>query len=502
MLDRNPILSGCYPDPSICRAGDEYFLATSSFALHPGIPIHRSTDLVHWELVGHALVGDSWIDIDNLDHSDAVWAPTLREHGGIFYIVFAMARDRTGAETYVCTAQDPRGPWTSQVVAEADGIDPSLFFDDDGRCWFTAARDTEASDSTGPAEIYLREFDTDTLTLVGPTTVLWHGALAGQWCEAPHIYKRDGIYTLIGAEGGTEGNHAVTAARAADIRGPYRTDPRSPLLTHRHLGPDVAVQNVGHADIVDTPDGASWAVVLGVRPVDGHHVLGRETFLTPVEWSAAGPVFAPGVGTVGLQPAAEAEEDRSLIDTEWVSIRGPIGATLIDDAVMLDAGEGPGAATGRPAFLAQRQVTHAFEFSASLDTAELSDGRPGVIAFQNRRHFAQLTLERDDNGFVAVASAMTDGEVHELGRRRVSGEVRLTLRGTRTAYAFGIDGPFGFEPIAQVPHAALSTETAGGFVGVLVGLSHTGSPYTPPVTFRHVAHRRAGTSEIATLLHI
>lgn len=502
MLDTHPILAGCYPDPSICRVGDEYFVATSTFALHPGIPIHRSTDLLHWELVGHALVDDSWIDIDDLDHSDGVWAPTLRQHDGTFYVVFAMARGRTGAETYVCTAQDPRGPWTSRVVAEADGIDPSLFFDDDGRCWFTAARDTEHPEATGPAEIYLREFDTDTLTLVGPTTILWHGAIAGQWCEAPHIYKHDGVYTLIGAEGGTERNHAVTAARAPGIRGPYRTDPRSPLLTHRHLRSDVEVQNVGHADIVDTADGAAWAVFLAVRPVDGHHVLGRETFLTPVEWSPAGPVFAPGTGTVGTVPAADAEDEDSLIDTEWVSIRGPIGAILDVDTVTLDAGQGPEAATGRPAFLAQRQVAHAFEFAASLDTASLSTTSPGVVAFQNCRHFAQLVVERDDSGFVAVASAAADGVVRELGRRQVSGEVRLTIRGARNSYALGIDGPFGFEPIAVLPHIALSTETAGGFTGVLVGVTHAGSQDAAPVTFRRVEHRRAPTQEPAALLRV
>ncbi|MFD0476003.1 family 43 glycosylhydrolase [Nonomuraea thailandensis] len=180
-----------------------------------------------------------------------MWAPTIRHHDGTFYVVSTLAVDRRGSLTFVVTATDPAGPWSDPVPLEAEGIDPSLFFDDDGRCWFTACRDAEGDG--GPGELWMRELDLDRLRLAGPTHVLWHGAVRGAWVEAPHLYKHDGVYHLIAAEGGTERNHSVTAARSGAVTGPYVTDPRSPLLTHRHRGPDEPVHNVGHVDLVDTP---------------------------------------------------------------------------------------------------------------------------------------------------------------------------------------------------------------------------------------------------------
>lgn len=487
MLSRNPILPGCYPDPSICRAGDDYFLVTSTFALYPGIPVHRSTDLVDWELIGHVLVDESWIDLDDLDPSDGVWAPTVRHHDGVFYVVFAMARGRTGAETYLCTATDPRGPWSTRIVDGADGIDPSLFFDDDGRCWFTAARDAPDPAATGPAEIWLRELDLQTLRLIGPESVLWHGAIRGQWTEAPHLYKRDGVYTLVCAEGGTERNHAVTAAQATHVRGPYRTDPRSPLLTHRHLGPGVEVHNVGHADIVDAPDGSSWAVVLGVRPVDGHHVLGRETFLTPVSWSAEGPVFAPGDGMIRVagHDGAGGVEAR----TEWLSLRGPIEAEVHGDRVVLKPGGSPSSRRGRPALLAQRQLAHDFAFEATVRADAVVSSEPGVVAFQNPLHWAGVRLRSGPRGVVAVAALTSGGVETVLAEREVSGEVGLWVRGSRTAYVLGVVEDGIRSPLASIPHSALSTESAGGFVGVLVGVGNAGDPTGEPTVFQAVEHR-------------
>ncbi len=285
---QNPVVTGMNPDPSLCAVGDEFFLVTSSFAYWPGIPVHRSRDLVHWEQIGHVLDRPEQIDLSGIDTSDGIWAPTIRHHDGIFYVVSTVARDRRGGVNFVTTALDAAGPWMQPVVLDAEGIDPSLFFDDDGRCWFTACRDAEDPFLRGPAELYIQELDLETLQLTGPLHVLWNGAVAGAWAEAPHIYKRDGVYYLIAAEGGTERNHSVTAARSATVTGPYRTDPRSPLLTHRHLGPEAVFQNVGHADIVETPAGETWALVLATRPLDGAHTLGREVFLVP----ANGPTTA------------------------------------------------------------------------------------------------------------------------------------------------------------------------------------------------------------------
>jgi xylan 1,4-beta-xylosidase len=326
-----PVLAGCHPDPSVCRVGSEYFLVTSTFTYHPGIPVHRSTDLKAWELIGHVLTADDR-GLVGLDSSDGVWAPTIRHHGGVFYVIWAEAERRKSSRTLVSTAVDPSGPWTVPVELDADGIDPSLFFDDDGRCWFTAARDTEQPQATGPAEIWMREFDFRVLELVGPSHVLWHGAMHGQWVEAPHIYKHAGRYHLIAAEGGTERNHAVTAAQADAVTGPYRTDPRSPLLTHRHLGPDAAVQSVGHVDIVDTPSGGAAGLVLGIRPLGGFHSLGREVFLVSASWEPEGLVLAPGLGHLEPHPAGALTSS-----PEWLSLRGPVAWTRTAGGIALGA---------------------------------------------------------------------------------------------------------------------------------------------------------------------
>lgn len=263
-----PVLAGFHPDPSMCCVDGVYYLLTSSFGYHPGLPVHRSTDLLTWELIGHVLVGESWLDLRGLGASWGVWAPTIRHHAGTFFVVVTVAGPTPVAGNYLTTASDPAGPWSPPRRLAAEGIDPDLFVDRDGRAWVCGARDAAEPDrpGLGPGEIWLRELDLDTLELVGPTHVLWHGAMTSTWVEGPHLYERDGRYLLVGAEGGTERNHAVTCAVADAVTGPFRTDPRSPLLTHRHLGESHPVQNVGHADLVTTPDGGLVAVVLGVRP--------------------------------------------------------------------------------------------------------------------------------------------------------------------------------------------------------------------------------------------
>ncbi|MEU8144305.1 glycoside hydrolase family 43 protein [Nonomuraea sp. NPDC048901] len=512
---RNPVLPGCYPDPSICRAGEDFYLVTSSFAYFPGIPLFHSRDLVSWRQLTHVLDRPSPLSLEGLDVSDGIWAPTIRHHDGTFYVVSTMARNRQGSVTFVVTADDPAGPWSDPVPLEAEGIDPSLFFDDDGRCWFTACRDARQPTGGGPGELWMRELDLDRLKLVGPTHVLWHGAVRGAWVEAPHLYKRDGVYYLIAAEGGTESNHSVTAARSSAITGPYVTDPRSPLLTHRHRGSAEPVQNVGHVDLVDTPDGETWAVALGVRPIEGTHTLGREVFLVPVAWGAHGPVFAPEAGgvrlserlpsiaTAGLGDGASAGSgdgasaglgdcaavvagrvrfDAPVLGLEWNSLRGPV-----DDRVRPSAdGGGLGlvlaaeslASTGVPTFLGRRQQHVRFDarthisFSAAHPAEEA-----GLAVFQNQDHHATLALTVDDGGrsqvVLTVRQAGTSTRLASLPV--ATGDVVLAVEGDEARYAFRLREPDTGQWISlgDVERSCLSTERAGGFVGVYLGLYAT-----------------------------
>ncbi len=474
-----PVLAGCHPDPSVCRVGEEYFLVTSTFAYHPGLPVHRSGDLRSWELIGHVLVDDDR-RLDGLDVSDGVWAPTIRFHRGLFYVIWGEARDRRWSQTYVSTASDPAGPWSAPVALDAEGIDPSLFFDDDGRCWFTAARDADDPAGTGPAELWMREFDYRAMRLVGPSYPLWHGAVRGAWVEAPHVYKHDGRYHLVGAEGGTERNHAVTAAQADTVTGPYRTDPRSPLLTHRHLGETMPVQNVGHVDVVDTADGGIAALALAVRPIDGHHVLGREVFLVPARWSAAGLELAPGAGRLehpgpAVQPAAP----------DWLSLRGPIGWSSTDDGIGIDAREEPLSGSGRPALIGRRQTDHRFAFEGSAPRPALPGERIGAVAFQHAERWVRASVRLDGDDVLAEIHLRRDGEELLIATALVPpGELRLRIDsdGRRYRLAVLVDGEAAVD--GEVPHRLLGSEDAGGFVGVLLGFAHEGPVAAGAAEFR------------------
>lgn len=482
----NPVLPGCHPDPSVVRVGADYFMVTSTFAYHPGIPVHHSRDLVSWSRVGHVLDGDSWLPLEGNTVSHGVWAPTIRHHDGVFYVVFTIVRGTEGATTYVTTTVDPAGQWAVPTPLEADGIDPSLFFDHDGRAWFTAARDAIAPDATGPGEIWLRELDLGTLALVGPTHVLWHGALTRQWVEAPHIYERDGRYHLIGAEGGTERNHAVTAATSDTVTGPYSTDPRSPLLTHRHLGAGELVQNVGHADIVETPDGDSWALVLGVRPVNGHHTLGREVLLVPVEWDDRGPVLAPGAGRVqGVLPGLP---DTAARPADWLSLRGHVRADVVDDAITLRPRPAPLSGREVPAFLARRQDMHRFVFETTVETDRIAGHDAGVVAFQDENTFLAARVRRRPDGCVVRVAGKVGGAEIVRSEVPVTGDVVLRIRSDGQSYTFSCVTRIGEDVLATFPHTALSTETAGGFVGVLLGLVNEAAEDAEPLTFRGVRY--------------
>lgn len=491
----NPVLAGSHPDPSICRVGDDFYLVTSSFAYFPGLPVLHSRDLVSWRPLGHVVDRPSQVSLTGLDVSDGLWAATIRHHEGTFYVVVALARGRQGSTTYLFTASDPAGPWSEPVVLEAEGIDPSLFFDDDGRCWFTACRDAAEPAVTGPGELYMRELDLETLALTGPTHTLWYGAMRGAWVEAPHVYKRDGVYWLIGAEGGTEHHHAVTAARAETVTGPYATDPRSPLLTHRHRGAAEPIHNVGHVDLVDTPAGETWAAALAVRPIEGTHTLGREVFLVPVEWTPRGPVFAPDTGRVRLSerlpagatpgPRRDAplryDFDGPSLGPEWHSLRGPA-----DDLVSPGAGE-PGltirlspeplTSTGTPAFVARRQqhvrlrAATRIRFTATTPTQEA-----GLVVFQNQQQHATLALTADTSGTPQVVlTAVEAGTATRHGAVTVAdGEVVLAVDSDGTGYTFRVEDAGTWTTLGSIERPFFSTERAGGFVGVHLGLYGTG----------------------------
>ena len=292
----NPILPGFYPDPSICRAGDDYWLVTSSFSYFPGIPIFHSLDLVNWEQLGHVLDRPSQLDLDGVGHSQGIYAPTIRYHDGLYFLITTLVGKQGN---FIVTARNPAGPWSDPYwLEDAPGIDPSLYFSEDGRVWVTGTAEAPNAEYRGDNEIWMRELDLSRMKLTGPRFGLWRGAAKkAHWPEAPHLYKIGDWHYLMIAEGGTEYNHAVTIARSRDLTGPYEGNPANPILTHRHLGKGSPIWNAGHADLVQTQTGEWWMVCLASRPYGGSfRNMGRETFLAPVVWEDEWPVVSPGTG--------------------------------------------------------------------------------------------------------------------------------------------------------------------------------------------------------------
>lgn len=287
----NPILPGFYPDPSICAVGRDFYLVNSTFAYFPGVPIFHSRDLAHWRQIGNVLTRPSQLPLDGCRHSRGIYAPTLRYHDGTFYLI---TTNISGGGNFIVTARDPAGPWSEPywLGDAAPGIDPSLLFDDDGRCYYVGNRpNPDGERYGGDWEIWAQELDLNTMRLTGESHALWKGALRDViWPEGPHLYKKDGMYYLMIAEGGTGPNHSVSVARSEHVFGPYVGNPNNPILTHRHLGAQYPVTCVGHGDLAADAEGNWYMVMLGMRPCGGHTIMGRETFLARVEWQNGWPV--------------------------------------------------------------------------------------------------------------------------------------------------------------------------------------------------------------------
>ncbi|HEY4786067.1 MAG TPA: family 43 glycosylhydrolase, partial [Bacteroidales bacterium] len=294
---QNPIISGFAPDPSICRVNNDYYLVTSSFTWFPGIPIYHSKDLINWELIGHGISRPEQINLNGIEDKYGIWAATIRYHEGLFYIITTC---KNCGENFYITAENPSGEWSNPIwLKNAKGIDPSLFWDDDGKCYYTGNYWDFKKSWSGQCAIWGQELDLNQQKLIGEMKILSYGhANNAGYTEAPHLYKIDNRYLLITAEGGTNENHAVTSHHSSKILGNYVSDIVNPVITHRHLGRDYPIQSIGHADLVQTQNGDWWAVVLGKRLIEGETPLSRETFLCKVNIENGTPIFNPGFGKV------------------------------------------------------------------------------------------------------------------------------------------------------------------------------------------------------------
>ncbi len=308
---RNPILQGFYPDPSILRVGQDYYLVNSTFTYFPGLPVFHSRDLVNWTQIGNAIDRPGQVDFKQIGTSRGIYAPDISYRAGTFYLAGTCV-DCGG--NFVMTAKNAAGPWSDPHWNDIDGIDPSLFFDSDGSAWILNNGPPEGKPRyDGHRAIWIQRIDATTLKPFGARTVIVDGGARPAdkpiWIEGPHLFRKDGWYYLIAAEGGTAENHSEVVFRSRSVTGPYAPGPANPILTQRTLDParPFPITSTGHADFVTTPKGDWWSVFLGTRPYQGDfYNTGRETFMLPVRWRNGWPeVTAPGatVPYVHARPA-------------------------------------------------------------------------------------------------------------------------------------------------------------------------------------------------------
>ena len=435
----NPILPGFNPDPSICRVGEDYYIATSTFEWFPGVQIHHSRDLVNWTLIGHAIDRADQLDFSGLGTNRGLFAPAIEHHDGKFWIVNTCIEC---GDNFVITADRPEGPWSDPKWLEFGGIDPSLYFEGD-RAWIVY-NDAPPGEPKyeGHRALWLQEFDKQTMQVLPERTLLVDGGVDPStnpiWAEGPHIYKIDGWYYLLTAEGGTADQHSQTIYRSRNVDGPYVPGPINPILTQRDLPADRPdrVEATGHADMVQLEDGSWWGLFLATRPFAGQStLLGRETFLLPVRWEDGWPRFLdPGEAVPPLvakpalatSPGAQWTAWRDSFDApalspEWITMRSPgeqsrILHDLDRGEILLQPGAVPAGSLDRFAFIGRRMRHHDAAFTTAVDlTAEDAGDYAGLLAFMDEGHFVTVGIEQGDNAREIVVRLRKDPDDGERG---------------------------------------------------------------------------------------
>ena len=502
---RNPVLAGFHADPSVVAANGKFYLVNSSFTFFPGIPVFQSDDLVHWQQIGNVIDRPQTLDFDGLEVSRGIFAPAISYHDGLFYVA-ATAVDSGG--NFIATARDPAGPWSQpHWLPEIGGIDPSLFFDDDGNAYLLNNDLPEATPRyDGHRAIWMQQIDIANFRPIGPRKVLIDGGVRPEqnpiWIEGPHIYKRDGWYYLCDAEGGTGPQHSQVILRSRNAWGPYVAYEHNPILTQRDLPAERAlpVTNAGHADMVQGPDGSWWAVFLASRNYAlKHYNTGRETYLLPVEWRDGWPVIldaghtvpyiakapafmrndatqAPNTGNFTWRDEFDAAQPRRewsclrVPKTDWADLRAAPGHLSIHPL------REPLDTLQNPSFLMRRQQH--LDFDASTALALPGNGvAAGVAAFQNGEHWYFLGVRRTAQGQAEVFLEKRNGkDAAEIVATRAIDAVpvlQLKISGHEGGYDFAFNTGHagdGWQWLSRDQDGTvLSTETAGGFIGAMLG---------------------------------
>lgn len=488
MKYQNPIITGFYPDPSICRVGEDYYLVNSTFEFFPGVVISHSRDLVHWKQIGHCISRNSQLKLhEGTMNNTGIFAPTIRFHDGIFYMVVTNVSDHSeGSGNFYVWTKDPAGEWSDPVFLNTPGIDPSFFFDDDGKAYYMG---------TGNPEIYLREIDFKKGELIGETIKLWAGT-GGAYPEGPHLYKKNGWYYLLISEGGTERCHMLTMARSRELKGPYEPCPDNPVMTNRSLR--LPIESVGHADLVEDANGNWWAVCLGTRPFGypPRHNLGRETMLVPVDWSGEWPVFGDHGKVLeefetdkllGAAKETDASENSYFddfsserLDLGWNYIYNPDWSLYEKKAkgICLYGNERSLKDPEVIAWIGRRQKHHLSETKVTLEFPCCQEGEEaGLTIFMNNRHHYEAALVcREGRRKLVFKRQIGSLEKVEYEQDCDGEKITLKLESDLEFYRFSYLNNDGlWDKIGEGEVQYLTTEVGGHFTGNYIGLYSCGN---------------------------
>lgn len=474
----NPIVKGFYPDPSVCFAEGKYYMVCSSFQYFPGVPLFESDDLVNWTQIGHVLTRKNQVMLEKINSSGGVFAPTIRYNNGRFYMV--TTNDTTHTNFYVYT-DDIHGEWSDPITVDQGGIDPSLYFED-GRTYFIS----NGCDDFGKGGVIQCEINIETGEKLSASKCIWQGS-GGRYLESPHMYKINGSYYLMAAEGGTEYGHMITYARSNDIWGEFENYPHNPVLTNRNKAPFI-IQGIGHGDLVQDKSGEWHIISLGFRQIhiwQPYHHLGREVFMTPVKFNEDGWFTAGTNGTTdesyeingdfeqqGLKTYTFATTDPSI---DWCYLRHPHTENYKfgDDSLLLSGTDITLDDVDSPTFVGLRQRDMTFEMHVDV-TADSAEGGISVYSCESERY--DIAVRKAESGYEAVLKLNIGGIKHiQKTVALTSDSATLNINADNFGYSFSVTDNGTTHELGYGHSKYLSSEVCGGFTGVVIGLYAVGS---------------------------
>lgn len=473
----NPIVRGFYPDPSVTYANGKYYMVNSSFQYFPGVPLFESDNLVNWKQIGYVLTRKNQVMLEKVNSSGGVFAPTIRYYEGRFYMV---TTNNTTQQNFYVYTDDIYGEWSDPIFVDQGGIDPSLLFDE-GHTYFIS----NGSDESGKSGIIECEIDIATGKKLTPSVCIWQGS-GGRYLEGPHLYRINGEYYLMAAEGGTEYGHMVTYARSKSVKGPFENYPKNPVLTNRNKAPEI-LQGIGHGDLIQDKDG-NWNILcLGFRQIhlwQPYHTLGREVFLIPVQFDASGWFTAGSDGTADWEyefPGDFVQERKQLYTFEntdwnidWAYLRHPVTKNyeLENHGVILHGSTVTLNDIDTPTFIGLRQKDFNMHLKVELT---LDAGEAGVTVYSCEKEHYDVALRKMEKGFEAVLRLNIGGVHHEQAIVPITGRTAtLIVHADSIKYQFFVETNGVKEELGIGYSKYLSSEVCSGFTGVMLGLYAVG----------------------------